>query len=268
MNNCCNNRSRNRSSNSNDNNSRRNSNIAGINTSNNSNCTNLDGTPAVGGTAGRCVRNTGIVNGVNNNPTSPVFVQNNITQNCGNSDESEVAGISTIIPFSSGETVALTSEFNCFVGQRSVLGFGVTQNDILINPNGTIPARQRLIAFTLPESARVRALACTFTSTNNVQTNGSVYAIKAQIYVAGRTDSNFVPLNNAQVLLQPELSGNVSEGTVFFGLVNNLNIRLAAGTRICLVISLVKISGEPQSITLLGNCEAGLSLSRTNNDVV
>lgn len=263
MNSCCNNRpSKNRGSN----NGR---NVAGANRNDDSSCMNLDGTPSVGGVAGNCMRNTGLVCGSNNNTQTPVFVQNNITQNCGcGNGNGDVSGVNSVVPYSSGETVTLSSEYNNSMGQESVLGFGTTQNDIFVNSQGAIPARQQVIAFSLPEDMCVRALTCTFMSTNTVRTNGAVYNIKAQIYTTGRTDSFFVPLNKAFVLLQPEIKDTVPEGTNFFGSVVNLNIFIPAGTRICLVLSLVKTSGDAEPITLLGSCNAGLSLSRTSNIVV
>jgi len=172
--------------------------------------------------------------------------------------------ISTIIPYSSGTPVTMTTIAGGLAGTGALIGFGSnapTSTSIGATIDLTGAAGTNLnYAFIMPTDGTLTSISAFFSSTSALALVGSTVTITAQLYYSAPSSSSpFIPANNtftpfpgAIVTLAPALTGISAIGSISDGITSGLSIPITAGTRLLMVFS---------------STSAGLSLINTINGV-
>ncbi len=173
------------------------------------------------------------------------------------------SGGGTIIPYSSGTSVLLSTIAGGLAGTPAFIGFGSSApgTSILgptIDLNGaSTPVN---MAFSVPRDGTITSMSAFFSSTIALSLVGSTVTITAQLYSSTAPDNNFTAIPGAVVTLAPGFTGIVALGSTSNGTANGLAIPVTAGTRLLLVFS-ATASGSSLINTISGYASAGVNIN-------
>ncbi|WP_235207586.1 exosporium glycoprotein BclB-related protein [Geobacillus icigianus] len=142
----------------------------------------------------------------------------------------------------------------------SLIGFGSATSNIsliggTINLGGTSN-----IAFTVPRSGIITAVAANFSATTSTALLGTA-TIRAQLYIATSPSSNvFSPLPSTFVTLSPTITFPISAPQNAAGIVTGLNIPVNAGDRL-LMVFFTTTSGLSIAASVTGYAGAGVAIN-------
>lgn len=176
----------------------------------------------------------------------------------GETGATGATGIGTVLPFSSGSPVELTSVADGLVGLPAVVSFGSSMQlpDVLGSTIDLTGLADH--TFIVPQDATIENLSVFFSSTAILSVLGSDVNISAQLYSANPAGNVLAPLAGTQVDLLPSFNGIISIGDT--ASVNQaLNIPVTAGTRLALIVSMT-VTGVGIATTVIGTVSAGLNL--------
>lgn len=168
-------------------------------------------------------------------------------------------GASAIIPFSSGEAVALTTLLGGIAGTQGIIGFGSSTEAALVA--GLIDTTNIFnMAFSMPREGVITSIAAYFSVTVDAFLVGSEVTITAQLYGSATPNNIFSPIPGTQVTLSPTLTGLVDVGTITSGIVTGLSISVPAETRLMMVFSAAVTGGVDIATIITGVASAGVSI--------
>lgn len=175
-----------------------------------------------------------------------------------------VTGGGAIIPFASGNSVALTTIGLGLAGLPGLVGFG-SSGTLLSALGATIDltgAAGTLInfAFSVPRDGTINSIAAYFSTTADLALVGSTVTITAQLYSSTTPNNIFSPIPGTAVTLAPALTGNLLAGAISSGALTGLAIPVTAGTRLLMVFS-ATAAGISLINTVAGYASAGVSIS-------
>ncbi|WP_231559826.1 exosporium glycoprotein BclB-related protein [Geobacillus sp. FSL W8-0032] len=142
----------------------------------------------------------------------------------------------------------------------SLIGFGSATSNIsliggTINLGGTSN-----IAFTVPRSGIITAVAANFSATTGTALLGTA-TIRAQLYIATSPSSNvFSPLPSTFVTLAPIITFPISAPQNAAGIVTGLNIPVNTGDRL-LMVFFTTTSGLSIAASVTGYAGAGVAIN-------
>lgn len=171
--------------------------------------------------------------------------------------------VGTLIPFASGLPVSLTTNTDGSPGSSPLIGFGNSASGISIrggniNLTGATGILMNF-AFSVPKSSKITDIAAYFSTTRTLSFPGNIITITAQLYQSITPNNIFTPIPEAIVTLLPGISGPNTPGTVCSGVTSDLNVIVAAGTRLLLVFS-AKATGAATINSVEGYASGGISI--------
>ncbi|VBB05891.1 Hypothetical protein LUCI_1102 [Lucifera butyrica] len=173
------------------------------------------------------------------------------------------AGNGSIIPFASGDTVALTTIAGGLAGTAGFVGFGSSAPSLtglgsiidLTGATGIILD----FAFSMPRDGTITSIAAYFSTTAALSLVGTTVTITAQLYSSTTPDNTFSPIAGTAVTLSPALTGIVNLGTVSNGALTGLSIPVTSQTRLLLVV-FATAAGLSLVNTVVGYISAGVTI--------
>jgi BclB C-terminal domain-containing protein len=175
------------------------------------------------------------------------------TGSIGATGAAGASGASTIIPFSSGVPITVTTIVGGLKGQVAMLGFGNSFSGAslvggtidLTTSNGSNPSNQ---AFVVPRDGTITSMYAFFSTTAAMSLIGTSLNVQAQLFKAEKGSNSFSPISTAAVSLTPSLTGIIAIGTTSNGSSTELNAAVSAGDRLMLVFS-----STATGLTLINN---------------
>lgn len=169
----------------------------------------------------------------------------------------------TIIPFASGQPVALTTKNDGTAGSPSYIGFGNcgTPFSDLSTPlhlEGLLGEAINF-SFSLPRNGTLDSLTVFFSTVDVVDFNNTTITIKAQLYESTTPDNTFYPIAGSSINLSPLLTGSLQNGTVCKGTTTSINYPVALETRLLLVFSSISTHTSQQK-AFGGYASGGLTI--------
>ncbi len=137
----------------------------------------------------------------------------------------------TLIPFASLNPISLTNGVSNQVG---LIGFGNSSTTTLLGPDINL-ANGPNFAFVVPASGIISDVSGFFSSSSGLGTSASV-SIIGKIYISSTPNSNNFTLLSSFSLF-PIYLGTTPPGTTATGTLSGLNIPVAAGSRLMMVVS-------------------------------
>ena len=179
-------------------------------------------------------------------------------------NNTELSSSGSIIPFSSGLPVTLTTLLTGLSGTTGLVGFGNSASGVsLVGGNIDLTGAGGTLlnfGFVAPRAGTITSIAAHFSTTLALALIGSTLNITAQLYTASSGSNVFAPIPGASVSLTPSLSGILTIGTVCTGISSGLSIPVTAGNRYLLVYS-ASASGLGPANTLVGYASAGVNIN-------
>ncbi|MEK5253313.1 exosporium glycoprotein BclB-related protein [Paenibacillus sp. FSL F4-0125] len=151
------------------------------------------------------------------------------------------SGASTIIPFSSGAPITVTTIAGGLTGTVAMLGFGNSYSGAstignTIDLTGNYGSNLNL-AFVVPRNGTITSMYAFFSTTTAISLVGTTVNIQAQMYKAGSNSNSFTPISGAAVSFVPGFTGIISIGSISTGSATGLNAAVQAGDRLMLVFT-------------------------------
>lgn len=170
----------------------------------------------------------------------------------------------SIIPYSSGLPVALTTVLGGLLNTSATVGFGSSSAGInilggVIDLTGA-PGLLLNQAFSVPRDGVITSLAGYFSTTAALALVGSTVTISAQLYQSTTPNNTFTAVPGATVTFAPPLTGIISLGTITHGITTGLSIPVTAGTRLLLVYSANVTAGIDLATVISGYASGGVSI--------
>ena len=203
---------------------------------------------------------TSILNGINiPNGKAIEFVYST-----GNWQSISTPSASVIVPYASSAPVTLTTIVGGVAGTGAILGFGTSVSGISVSAGSidiTGGAGLNLnYGFTVPRDGTIRSLTAFFSTSASITLTGTNLTVKAQLYKSNSIVSNlFTPVNGAEVVLSPDLTGVINIGSTCTGISSDLSIPVSAQYRYLLVFT-SSATGLSVVNTINGYASAGLSI--------
>jgi len=186
------------------------------------------------------------------------------TGNTGATGPTGPTGSGAMIPFASGNTVALTTIAGGLAGIPGFIGFGnsalgITTLGSTIDLTGSTGTSLDF-AFSVPRSGTITSIAAYFSTTVALALVGSTITITAQLYSSTTPDNTFTPVAGTAVTLSPALTAIIAAGTVSNAILTGLSIPVTAQTRLLMVFS-ATAAGLSLLNTVDGYASAGVNLT-------
>ncbi len=167
------------------------------------------------------------------------------------------------MPFSSGLPIEVTTLAEGVAGIAGLIGFGLSAPTLdtlgatidLTGATGTLLN----FSFPLPRAGYIESIAAFFSTTVPLNLIGSAITLRAQLYQSLASSNVFEPIPGAEVLLSPSLTGVLDQGSTCSGLASDLQISVAAGTRLLLVFS-ATAGGVTLIHSVSGYASAGITI--------
>lgn len=179
-------------------------------------------------------------------------------------NNTEIAASGSIIPFSSGTPVVLTTILGGLTGTTGLVGFGNSASGVsLLGGNIDLTGAGGTLlnfGFVAPRAGTITSIAAHYSTTLALSLLGTSLTINAQLYSAPSGSNLFAPVPGASVQLSPSLTGLVTLGTVCTGVTSGLSIPTVAGTRYLLVYS-ANATGLTLLNTVAGYASAGVNIN-------
>nr|WP_248513666.1 exosporium glycoprotein BclB-related protein [Sporosarcina sp. NCCP-2222] len=161
--------------------------------------------------------------------------------------------------------MSLTSLASGVAGTGGLIGFGnsgptLSALGTSVDLTGTVAGPLLNFAFSVPRAGTITSISAYFSVTSGVSLALGSIRVRAQLYQSPTPNNIFTPIPNAFVELSPTLAGTISIGNIVSGLTTNLNIGVAAQTRLLLVFSISTI-GNSVATTLAGYASAGVGIN-------
>lgn len=167
--------------------------------------------------------------------------------------------MNTIVPFSSGGPITLTTNDVGVNGVPSFIGFGAAAaGNVSLEPTIDMSTID-MFSFIMPRDGVIKSIAAYFTTTIPNDLTNTTVTISARLYKA-ESDNTFSEIPGTTVTLSPALTGDVEIGNISKGLIDNLSIPVSAGTRLLLVFSASAV-GERYQNSLIGLASGGIGIS-------
>ncbi|WP_188114760.1 exosporium glycoprotein BclB-related protein [Paenibacillus sp. B2(2019)] len=187
----------------------------------------------------------------------------------GATGASGASGASTIIPFSSGAPITITTALGGLTNTVAMLGFGSSYSGAsivggkidLTRSNGSDPTKDPYNqAFIIPRNGTITSIYTSFSTTAAMSLIGTTLNVSAQLFKADSNSNIFTPISGATVSLAPSLTGIISAGSISTGSTTGLNAAVQAGDRLMLVVVPTITSGLDMITTLSGYASAGIEI--------
>lgn len=166
----------------------------------------------------------------------------------------------SIIPYSSGAPIVMTTLAGGLTGTSSALGFGNSVTGIShvgANIDATGIAN---FAFVSPRAGTITSISGMFSATQALALIGTTVNLTAQLYSATTGSNSFSPVVGATVTLTPTLTGLLPIGFTTSGTTTGLSIPVTAGTRYLMVYSATS-TGISLLNTVTGYASAGININ-------
>ncbi len=175
-----------------------------------------------------------------------------------------VAVEGALIPYSSGDPVAISTDLGGNAAIPAFVGFGNSASvlDVLgniIDLTGSIGLANNF-AFSVPRNCTINSIAAYFSSVLPINLLSATFTIQAQLYASSAPNNLFMAVPGAEVTLPP-LTGQLMIGQNVSAISTGLNIPISAGTRLLLVLR-ARACGPTLVHTLLGYASAGLDITK------
>ncbi len=208
------------------------------------------------------VEEAGATGSLINGSTATVYVSPSVPVKAGLTviqlNEPVVESGSAIIPFSSGDSVAVTSLALGLVGLPAFIGFGNSQQG-LVALGATIDLfGLDNYSFSMPRDGVLTSLAVQFTATLGLNLGlGESVTLRTEIYRNTGLDNTFAPTG---VAVDIPITSTLAIGAVLKGSNSGFNVPVNAGDRLLLVSS-ITTQGLAIATTLTGQYSAGLGIA-------
>ncbi|QHV97310.1 exosporium glycoprotein BclB-related protein [Spirosoma endbachense] len=177
-------------------------------------------------------------------------------------DVSGGSSAGSIIPFSSGLPVTMTTILGGLAGTGALLGFGNSASGITTGGSIDLTGNAGVLlnfAFSVPRAGTITSLSGFFSTTQALSLIGTTVTVNAQLYKASESSNTFTPVGGATVSLAPGLTGIIGLGTTSSGVTSGLAIPVTAGTRLLLVFNSTS-AGLTLINTVSGYASAGVTI--------
>jgi len=170
------------------------------------------------------------------------------------------AGTGAIIPFASGNPVALTSLLGGAPGTGALIGFGNATEGVPVSGPTIDVTSVPNYAFSIPRAGTITAVSGFFSSTTALALIATTVTIHGELYCSSIPANTLAPVPGTFVVLGPALTGIVGIGTISSGSVTGLNIPITAQSRCAMVYS-INASGLSLINTVVGYVSGGLVIN-------
>jgi len=170
----------------------------------------------------------------------------------------QVISSSTIIPYASGGSVEMTTDFSGQPSTGALVSFGSSYSGISVSGPTIVMdgSGNTNHAFSVPRNGTVISVAASFTNTLPFILPGAIVFITAQLYIAPVWDNTFSPLGASVTI---PLSAFIPVGFVAQGISSGLFIPVTAESRLLMVFS-ASVSPAFESNLFLGYDSAGVTI--------
>ncbi|WP_118951586.1 exosporium glycoprotein BclB-related protein [Taibaiella helva] len=179
-------------------------------------------------------------------------------------NSNDVVSGGTIIPFSSGLPVTVTTIAGGLVGTSALLGFGSSVSGVsLVGTNIDLTGAGGTLlnfGFVAPRAGTITAMSAQFSTTLALSLLGSNITITGQLYTAPAGSNTFAPVPGAVVTMAPALTGVLAIGATSSGTATGLSIPVVAGNRYLMVCS-ATATGITLLNTITGYASAGVNIN-------
>jgi BclB C-terminal domain-containing protein len=170
----------------------------------------------------------------------------------------------SIIPFSSGLPITMTTVLGGLVGTVSTVGMGSSASGISVQA-GTIditggPGALLNNAFSMPRDGTITSISAYFSTTMALALVGTTVTVTAQLYQSTTPDNIFTAIPGAVVTLSPPLTGIITLGNISTGITTGLSIPVTSQTRLMMVYSCTA-AGVGLINTVGGYASAGVNIN-------
>jgi BclB C-terminal domain-containing protein len=176
----------------------------------------------------------------------------------------DIGNTGSIIPFSSGLPISMTTIAGGLSGSSSLLGFGnsvtgVNQTGGVIDLTG---GQGTLLdfAFVCPRTGTLSSLSAQFSLTQAMTLIGTTITVTAQLYTSPAGSNSFTAVPGAVITLTPALTGVVAVGTTAYGTTTGLSIPMVSSNRYLLVYA-ATAAGLTLTNTINGYASAGVNIN-------
>lgn len=145
--------------------------------------------------------------------------------------------LGAIIPFSSGQSISLTTLNSGQTDTFYFIGFGSSGSlSSTLDPTLNLDNIPVDFSFSLPRKGTITSLAASYKLVTRGLSHDEPITVTAQLYLTKSLDQNlFSPINNAKIDFI--FDSVVPKGTIKHGIIDNLSIQVNCDTRLLLVFS-------------------------------
>lgn len=171
------------------------------------------------------------------------------------------AGLGAIIPFASGEPIAVTHVVGGLLDTGAVIGFGSSLAGATVQVGGATIDLSGAVgvainqSFSAPRDGALRRLQVYFSSLVGLALEGTTIALRSQIYTSPGSNI-FTPVAGA--LVDMAILGNVTVGFTTNQASPLLNVPISLGDRLLLVTRIAAVTPVDLPTGLTGYLSAGL----------
>ena len=168
----------------------------------------------------------------------------------------------SILPYASAAPATVTTLISGLEGTVALVGFGNSVSGIGLSGTAVDltggPGISLNYGFSLPRNGVIKSITASFSNVAALNLIGTTVTLKAQLYSAASGSNTYNPVSGAAVTLSPGLTGIISLGNTYKGIVNGLSIPVTSQSKLLLVISATS-SGLFLVNTVVGYVSAGVS---------
>lgn len=171
------------------------------------------------------------------------------------------AGTGSLIAYSSGPPVTVTTSIPGGAFFVSAVGFGNSVNNLAPAVDGSINATSvSNMAFSMPRDGTITGVEGFFALSVPLSLTGTTIDITVQVYLAESIFQTFTPVAETFFTLEPQLGGSEEVGNTFFGDLEGLSIPLTTHDRVLLVVG-AQANGSNLINTVSGYLSASMVIA-------
>lgn len=159
----------------------------------------------------------------------------------------------------SNSAISMTTIAGGLVGNIATVGACGSAGSLTLVGGLLNLASANNLSFAMPRDGYITAINYTFSLSAAVNFIATTVTVTAQLFTANANSNSFSALTGSDVNMSPTLSGSVAIGTVSTGSLSNLNLYLARGKRVLLVVY-ITASGINLINTVNGYLSGGVNI--------
>ena len=169
-------------------------------------------------------------------------------------------GPGSIIPFSSGSEITISTRAGGISGFPALISFGnATIAQVFMDSPLDLSNATNNYSIIMPRQGRITNFSALFSTTSTNDFTDTTVTVSAQLLRGNAINNIFTPLSTTLLQLQPYYTGLVPAGSISSASLRNLDIVVNANERLQLIV-FVTACGKNDIINIRGNVSAGVTI--------